>query len=125
VRHPFDRHTTLLHRFKKCALGTGHGAIEFVDQKDVAKNRAGDKTEIVGSAIEDRQTGYIGGEEITGTLHPAEKEAGRARQGQSQGRLAEAGTIFQQQVPAAKQGNDRQLQGIVLAGKMLAVEGGE
>jgi hypothetical protein len=121
--HSFDGHTALLHRFEEGALSAGHGAIEFIDQKDVAKDWAGDKTKIVDRTIKDRQTGDIGGEEITGALYPTKKEAGGAGQSQSQGGLAETGTIFEKEVAAAEEGDDRQLQGFVFAGEMLAIKG--
>ena len=93
---PLDGHATLFHRLQKGTLGARHGAIEFIDEKNIAENRTGNKTKIIGSAIKDRQAGDIGWKEIAGTLHPPEVETGGAGESQSQGGLAETGTVFEE-----------------------------
>ncbi len=118
----FHRHPAFLHRLQKGTLGAGHGTIDLVHQHDMVEDRSRQKDELPLFTPEDRQTGDVRRQQVAGALHPPQGQAGAAGQGQGQGGLAQAGQIFNQQMPATEQRHHGQPQGILLALQHVAVQ---
>ena len=65
---PFRGYLAFLHGFKQCALCLGRGAVDFVGQDDVDKDRAREEAEITALTIENRKADDIGREHVAGEL---------------------------------------------------------
>lgn len=63
---------TFLHRFKKCALDLGGGAVDFVGKEEVGKDGAFVRAEGAGFLIEDLRADDVGRKKVDGKLNAAE-----------------------------------------------------
>ena len=67
------------------------------------------------SLVQHRDAGHVAGQEIRGALDAAEAATNRAGQRPGQGRLADAGHVLDQQMPAGQHGNQGLLDRLGLA----------
>src|SRR5205823_7522020 len=109
VSHAIDRDVPLLHRLEQRALRFGSGAIDFVDQYDLRKERATMKNEPLLIAIENGIAENVGREEIACELDALKGETKRTGERLRECRLANAGNVFNKQMTAGKQTRDREL----------------
>ncbi len=103
ARFAFGGDLALLHGFEQGALGFRGGPVDFVGENQLRKDRAGQETEFAALAVEDRDAGDVGRQQVAGELDAGELQAEQAGQSMGQGSLAEAWQIFDQQVAAGKQ----------------------
>jgi len=61
-----------LHRFKKCALDLGGGAVDFVGKEEVGEDGAFVRAEGAGFLIEDLRADDVGRKKVDGKLNAAE-----------------------------------------------------
>ena len=106
--HAVDGDLTLLHRFQQRGLGLRRGAVDLVGEDELGHDGAGPVFEATGLLVEDVDAGHVAGEEIRGELDALEGAADRARDRLGQDRLADAGDILDQDVTAAKQGDEHE-----------------
>ena len=115
VPHALDRHLLLGHRLKQARLRARAGAVDLVGQEDIREDRAlaegeGSLTRVVNRAAED-----VGRQQVRCELHAAELGVDAARQGLGECCLAQAGEVFDQDVPLGQQGAEQQADAVVLA----------
>ena len=110
-----DGDVAFLHRFQHGALRAGAGAVDLVSEDDTGQNRAGAVFEIVDLTIVDADADDIGREQIGCELDALEADSQRGGQGLRQGRLADAGHIFEQHVAFAKEGRQQLIDNLLLA----------
>ena len=110
-----DGDMALLHRLQHSALCARAGAIDFVSEDNAGQDRAGTKFEIVRLAVVDADANDIRGQQIGGELDALKADSQRGGEGLGQGRFADTGHIFQQDVAFAKEGNQQLIDALVLA----------
>ena len=98
----------LLHAFEQCRLGARRGAVDLIGQQDVRKHGALDEGEFPGLLRVDLHAGDVRRKQIRRELHAGEIAAERPGQRFGQRRLARAGDVFQQHMPAGKQRGEDQ-----------------
>ena len=116
----FSRNLAFLHGFEQRALGFGGGAVDLVGQYQLGENRAGQEAELALVAVEDRNAGDVGRQQVAGELDARELQAKQASQRMGQGSLAHTGQILDQQVSVGQQAGNRQADLGVLAEDDLA-----
>jgi hypothetical protein len=79
------------------------GSVDFVGENQLRKDWAGQETEFAALAVEDRDAGDVGRQQVAGELDAGKLQAEQAGQRMGQGSLAEAWQIFDQQVPTSEQ----------------------
>ena len=99
----FDRDLFFLHRLQEGALGLGTGAVDFVGQQHLCKDRPRVKHKGLLAALEDGNARQVAGHQVGGELHPRELQTEGARQRVGQGGLAHPRDVFDQQVSAGQQ----------------------
>ncbi len=87
------------HRLQQGGLRARRGAVDFVGQHDLGKERAGAELEIGGLGIENGAAGDVVGQEIGRALDAFEGAAEAAGQGAGQHGLGHARHVLQQHVP--------------------------
>ncbi len=115
VGRPVDGDLALLHRLEECGLGLWRRAVDLVGEDDLAHHRAGPELERVALLVEDRDAGDVGRQEVRGELDAPEAAAERTREGLREDGLAGPGNVFDEDVPAAEERDDRELDLVVLA----------
>ena len=86
----------------------GEARLSSSAMRMLVKTGPGRKTGSRAVGAEHGGTDHIGGQEVGGALEPVEAETQRPGQRLGQGRLAEAGVILDQEMPAAGQAGDRE-----------------
>ena len=75
----------LLHRLEQRALRLGRGAVDFVGEHQLRKDRAALKAELAGLAVEDRHAEHVGGQQVAGELHALKRQAERLGDARARG----------------------------------------
>jgi hypothetical protein len=75
-----DRDLTLLHGFEQGALRLRGGAVDFVGEDQLGKDRTGQEAEFAALAFVDRDAGDVGGQQVAGELDAREGETEQSRQ---------------------------------------------
>ena len=107
IRLPVDRHLPLAHRFQKRALRARGGPVDLVGQHQVGEDRARVKRELPRTLFQDRHTDDVGRQEIARELDAVERPADRRGQRPRQRGLSDARHVFNQQVTARQERDDR------------------
>ena len=105
----------LVHGLQQRRLRFRRGAVDLVGQDDVGEDRAGLELELLLDLVEDADAHHVAGQHVRSELDALEGAVERMRQGLRQRGLAHAGHVFDQQMAARQQGDQRQLDGFVLA----------
>ena len=101
-----DGDPPLLHRFEQSRLRLRRGAVDLVDEHDVREDRSRVELERRLPLVEDHRPGDVRRKHVGGALDPRELGLDRTCERPGQGRLANAGTILDQDVPAGDQGDE-------------------
>ena len=113
ARLALDRDLALGHRLEERGLRARRGAVHLVGEDDLGEDRAGTEEErAVGGAV-DRAAEDVGRQEVGRELDAGERGAERARERLRQRRLAGAGDVLEQDVPAGEDGGEDALDGLV------------
>ncbi len=112
-----DGDLPLLHRLEQRALRLGRRAVHFVRQQHLREDRPGMKNKLPRGRIENGVAQNVRGQQIAGELDAAEFEPENLGQRMRQRRLAHAGNVLDQQMPARQQAAERHAHGLVLAQK--------
>ena len=105
----------VVHRFEQGALGAGRGAVDLVGQHDLGEERAGLEDELPARLMKDAGADQVAGEQVGRELDAVERTGQAAGQGLGQQRLADAGNVLEQQVAVGQQGDEREVDDVVLA----------
>jgi len=115
VRDAVDRGLALLHAFEQGALRLGRGPVDLVGEHDLAHDRARPELELAGLLVVDREARHVRRQQIRRELDAPEGAAETAGDRLGQDRLAGAGHVLDQQVPAAQEGDQREADLVMLA----------
>ena len=115
ARRAFDRDLAFTHGFEERGLGARRGPVDLVGQDDVREDRSGHELESQLLLVEDARAGDVGGKKVRRALDAAKCAADRGRKGAGEHRLARAGKVLEQDVPAGDQPSERQAHHAVLA----------
>ncbi len=110
-----ERHLMLFHGLEQRALGLWRGAIDFIGQHELGKNRSALKSELTGFAIKDGHTEHVGGQQIAGELHPLKRQPQGLRKCVRERGFTDSRNIFDQEVSARQQTCEAQANLRVLA----------
>ena len=107
MRMSVDGHLTLVHGFQQRGLRFGSGAVDFIGQQEVSED--GPRLELEGFGLEviDGDAEHVARQHVAGELQAVEAAGDRARQGLRQSGFADAGNVFDQQVTARQQADQR------------------
>ena len=108
-------HLRFVHGFEQRRLRLRRGAVDFVRQNDVGKNRAGLEIKPLLDLVEHAGAHHVGGKQVRGELDALEGTVEGIRQGLREGRLAHSGDVFNQQMAFGQQGHKREADHLVLA----------
>ena len=120
MRHAIDGNVLFLHRFEQRRLRLRRGTVDFIDEDDLGKKRPRMENKPLLVAVEDRIANDVRRQQIARKLNPAELQSDRLGQGVSERRLADAGDVLDQQMPARQQAGHREVHGLVLANNDFA-----
>ena len=105
----------LVHRLQQGALRAGRGAVDLVHQHDVGEDRPALEDELPRCALVDADAEDVAGQQVGRELDAAERAVDAPGDGPRENRLADAGHVLQQHVPAGQQGRQHLADGLALA----------
>src|ERR1700687_468459 len=108
-------HLRFVHGFQQRGLRARGGAVDFVGEYDIGKNGAGAKFKFAGLGIVDADAEHVAGQQVGSELDALAGTMKRFRESLREGGLADAGNVFDEQVAAGEQGDQRELDGFFLA----------
>ena len=100
-----DADLALLHRLEERGLRTGRRAVELVDQHDVREDGPGPEVPCAGVGHEHRHPRDVGREEVGVALDPRQLGAEGGGEAAGQHRLAHAGHVLNEEMPARERGD--------------------
>ena len=110
-----DAHLPLGHRLQQRRLGLGRCPVDLVGEKQVGEDRSAAEFETARLHVVDRRAEQVGGQQVRGELHAREVQTQRRGEGPGDQRLAEAGQVLDQHVPAREHGRENQRERSALA----------
>src|SRR5581483_11382491 len=108
ARLAFGRHLVLLHRLEQRRLRLRRRAVDLVGEDELREHRTRMELEGRAVAVVDRHADDVGRQHVARELDAVEVEAQQLRQHMRERRLADAGEILDQQVPAREQAGERE-----------------
>ena len=116
ARLPVDRDLVLRHRLQQRRLRLRHGAVDLVDEHDIRKDRPRPELEFPLALVVDRQPGDVRRLQVRRALDPRRRRAlDRLRDRPREDGLRRAGNILEQDMTAADEGGEDELDLLVLA----------
>src|ERR1019366_1754046 len=112
---PVHGDLVLLHRLEEGRLGLGRGPVDLVGQQNLGEDGTSAELERRRARVKHGDTGDIAGEQVGSELHPLEGAATGSRQRFGKHGLANPGYILDEHVPAAEEGEDAELDLLILA----------
>ena len=100
------RNLTFVHGFEQRGLSLGRGAIDFVGQKDIRKDRAAFEFKLLLDGRVNGNSQHVRGQHVAGELHSLESAIESSGQSLPESGFAHARDTFNQQV-AARQDRDQ------------------
>src|SRR5208282_1734569 len=91
------------------------GAVDFVGDDDIGEDRAGLELERLRGGIVDADADHVARQHVRSELDALERAVERPREGLREGRLADSGYVFDQQMAARKKRGERELDDVFLA----------
>ena len=107
VRAAVDGDLALVHGFEQRRLRLGRGAVDLVGQQEIGEDRPGLELEGFRVGVVDGDAQDVAGQHVAGELQAVETARDRARQRLRQGGLADAGHVFDEQMAARQQADQR------------------
>ena len=115
VGRAVDGDLMLLHRFEECGLRLRRRAVDLIGEDDLAHDRPGPELESAGALVEDRDAGDVRWQQVRRELDTPERTPKRPRDGLREDGFPGPGHVLDEDVAAADQGDERQLDLVVLA----------
>ena len=113
------RHLPLAHRLEQCGLRARRGAVDLVGEHDLGEQRAGLEDELAGLLAVDGDADQVAGQQVGRELDAVELAGEAAGERLGQQRLADAGHVFEQEVPVGEEGDEREPDDLRLAEEHL------
>ena len=113
------RDLAFVHGFEQGGLCLGGGAVDFVGQQDVGKNRPTLEFKLLLDGGVDRDAKHIRRQHVAGELHPLKAAVDGARQGLAEGSLAHSRNAFNQKMAASQNRHQCKADNVVLAANYL------
>src|SRR5205823_13765030 len=110
-----DRDHPLAHRLEQRRLRLRRGPVDLVGEEDVREDRTGDELELLLLLLVNRDADDVGRQQVAGELDALERQRQRARQRVRQRGLADAGDVFEEDVPLRQERGDAELHDLGLA----------
>src|SRR4029077_1741450 len=95
-----DSDLRVVHGFKECGLCARRGAVDFIGENDVGKDRAGTKFKFARFWIVDADAEHIARKKVGSELDALESALERFCKRLGEGGFSNAGNVFDEQVPA-------------------------
>jgi hypothetical protein len=109
VRFPFDGHLALGHGFQQGTLGLWRGAVDLVRKYQLGKNGPGMELELLLVPAVNGDPQNVSRQQVAGKLDALILGAEHRRQGMSEGGLAHARQVFDEQMSLGQEATKRQL----------------
>ena len=103
------------HGLEEGGLGTGGSAVNFVGEEDVGEDGAGAELEGGGLLVKEVDAGDIGGHEVWGELDTVEGAVEGGGESAGESGLTDTGDVLDQDVAAAKNGCEGELDDMLVA----------
>jgi hypothetical protein len=97
---PVERHLPLVHCLEQCRLRARAGPVDFVGKQNVREYRTVTKNELSAALVVDADPEDIARKEVACELHATKLAADCLGERPSEGGLADAGNVLDEQVPA-------------------------
>ncbi len=110
-----DGDLRFVHGFEKRGLRARRGAVDFVGEDHVRENRAGAKFKFTRLGIVDADAQHVAGEQVGSELDALKAAMKRFCERLCESGFADAGDVFDEQVTAREQGDQRKLDGFFFA----------
>src|SRR5260370_21335673 len=110
-----DGDLSFVHCFEKRGLRARRGAVDFVGEDDVGENRAGAEFKFARFGIVDGDAEDVAGEQVRRKLDALKAAVKGFCERLRESGFAYAGDVFDEQVTAREQGDERELDGVFLA----------
>ncbi len=120
VRMRIDRDLAFVHGFEQRRLRLGRGAVDFIGEQDVGKNRPALELKLLFDGRVDGNSQNIRWQHVAGELHPLKTAVDGPRQSLAESSLAHSGNPFNQQMPASKHRHQGKTDYVVLTANYLA-----
>ena len=116
-RHGFavDGDLRFVHGFEQRGLRARRGAIDFVGENDVGENRSGAKFKFARFGVVDADAEHVAGQQVGSELDALKAAMKRFGEGLGERGFADAGNVFDQQVAARQERDQRELDGFFFA----------
>ena len=114
-RAALDGDLPLLHRLQQSRLRLGWRPVDLVGQQQAGEQRPRPEHELRLPHVVDERAGHVGGQQVRGELQSAEAEPERLGERPRCQRLAQAGEVLHQDVPAGQDRREHQRQRLSLA----------
>src|SRR6185436_6315474 len=101
--------------FEERRLRARARAVDLVREEHVREDRPLAEDELRGALVVDGDAHHIAGEQIRCKLHASEIAADGARQGTSEGGLADAGDVLDEEVAPCEERDERELDSVSLS----------
>src|SRR5206468_2376316 len=108
---PIDGDLRFVHGFEQGGLRARRGAVDFVGQNDVGKKRAGTKLKFARVGLVHADAEHIARQKVGSKLNALKSTMKRFRERLRESGRSYSGDIFDQQVPAGEQCDQRKLNG--------------
>ena len=96
------------HGFQQGALGARRRTVDFIGQQHMGEHRTGMELELPRLRVVYRYTQYVGRQQVRSKLYALETQPQGSRQCMGKRGLAQSGQVFDQDMPAGQQGDERQ-----------------
>jgi hypothetical protein len=106
-RLALGRDLVLFHRFEQRRLRLWRGAVHLIGEDDLREDRPGVELEAARVPLVDRDADDVGRQHVARELNSLEVKPERLCEHVRKRRLADAGQVFDQQMPARKQARER------------------
>ena len=120
-----DGHLGLVHGLEERGLRPWRGAVDLVGEQDVREDGAAVKREGALLRIEDQRAGDVARQQIGRELHTGESHAEHPGKRLGERRLAHAGHVLQEHVPAGEDADQGEIDDGSLAAEHVAQAGAE
>lgn len=107
ARRSVDRRGAFLRRFEERGVRLGGGAVNFVGEKDLRKNRAGTEGKFLRFRVENERADDVGRRQVRRELNASETTAERATKRLREKGFAETRDAFDENVSAGKKSDER------------------
>src|SRR6266851_604173 len=104
-----------VHGFEKRGLRARRGAVDFIGEDHVGENRTGTKFKFARLRIVDADAEHVAGEQVGSELDTLKSAMKGFCERLRESGLADTGNVFNEQVAASEQGDQRKLNGFFFA----------